>query len=404
MLEGALVAGFNSVGVNVVSVGVAPTPAVAFLARTRDFGLGGIISASHNPAPDNGIKFVDHNGRKLTDKSESSIEALLDGDFERPVGAALGSSSIDLELLDHYLAFLESIVPERLDGMKVAVDGAHGAAFALGPSVLRKLGAEVRVTGVSPDGININAEGGATKPATIEAFTSSTGYEVGVAFDGDADRAVFADSKGRLINGDRMMAVWAAFQQAQNALDPAAVVGTVMSNGGFETFLRSNGIELHRAQVGDKYVSEKLAELGAQIGGEQSGHIVFPHHGPTGDGLVTLLEFLRVLKRSGRSAEQWYDAYQPWPQVLYNLKVQNPKSFSQHSKVVDVIEESEGVLAGRGRLNVRASGTQPVLRVMVEASQLELRDQVGKKLVDAILAEMGGEIEGTVDLTYSLGD
>ena len=270
MIGMALSAGFNSAGVDVVSIGVAPTPTVSFVARNGDFGLGVIVSASHNPFPDNGIKLVGHNGHKLPDEVELLIEGFMSDDSVRPTAGDIGSLDQDPSLFEPYLQFLQSIIPGGLHGMAVAVDGANGAAYGLGPEILRRLGAEIFVIGDSPDGVNINEFGGATKPEAIQALTQSTGAAIGVAFDGDADRAVFSDNKGRLINGDRTIGMWAAHELSQGRLNPKKVVGTVMSNGGFEHFVASRGIDLVRTPVGDKYVSQKIAELGAQIGGIQN--------------------------------------------------------------------------------------------------------------------------------------
>jgi len=405
MLEAALSAGFCSVGADVVSLGIAPTPLVSFAARTEDFVLGAIISASHNPAPDNGIKLVGHDGRKLPDAAELAIEQLMGAESsERPTGAKVGSITNSASSTEHYLKFLEAIVPERLEGMKVAVDGAHGAAYALGPEIVRRLGAEVVVTGDNPDGLNINAEGGATKPDTIQKLTVQSGCDVGVAFDGDADRAVFSDDKGRLINGDRTIGIWAVHQKKRGALDPTIAVGTVMSNGGFEAYLAWQGVTLERTPVGDKYVAAKITNMNARIGGEQSGHIIFPERGPTGDGLVTMLELLRVLKVENRPASSFYDDYEPWPQLLVNIEVADRNTWKDGSFVQATLARAEADLHGHGRLNVRASGTQPMLRVMVEADKYELRDRVAESIVSALETEAGGKVYSRVDLTHALGD
>ncbi|HWA82168.1 MAG TPA: phosphoglucosamine mutase [Fimbriimonadaceae bacterium] len=404
MLESAVAAGLCSTGIGVLCLGVAPTPAVSYVARTGPFGLGVIISASHNPAPDNGIKFVGHDGRKLADDVELEIEGLAGKEFPRPTGELVGPILRDNRPLLDYLDMLERIVPERLDGMRVALDCANGAATSLGPEILRRLGAEVMVTGDTPDGLNINEEGGATKPETIQNLTVESGADVGVAFDGDADRAVFSDEKGRLINGDRTIGIWAAHRQRERALSPAVVVGTVMSNGGFEHYMALRGIKLERTPVGDKYVAQKIAETGAQIGGEQSGHIIFPAHGPTGDGLVTMLELLRVLRTEGRPASSYYDEYEPWPQVLVNIEVEDRETWSHNLAVREVLEASAKTLEGRGRVNVRASGTQPMIRVMVEADSYDARDSVLHDIVEVLQREVGGKIYGKVDLTYDLGD
>jgi phosphoglucosamine mutase len=402
MLAAALSAGLAGEGIDVVLLDVAPTPAIAFVARTGDFGLGAIVSASHNPAPDNGIKFVGHDGRKLPDEVEARMEALLEEPPGRPTGVGVGSISSDRAPLGDYLELLVSVVPERLEGMKVAVDASHGAGFELGPDALRRLGAEVILMGAQPDGVNINAEGGATKPQTIQEFTLSRGAHVGVAFDGDADRAVFSDERGRLINGDRTIGIWAAHYQASGELNPPTVVGTVMSNGGFASYMDSRGIQLERTPVGDKYVAQRIDATGALVGGEQSGHIIFPRRGPTGDGLVTMLELLRVLKREGRPASAFYDDYEPWPQLLVNVGVASTEGWKE--KVALEMEQGERELQGRGRLLVRPSGTQPMIRVMVEADEYELRDRVAERIVAAMERELAGHVHGKVDLTHALGD
>lgn len=406
MLGAALASGLCSTGVEVVSLGVVPTPTVSFAARTGDFGLGAILSASHNPAPDNGIKLVGHDGCKLADEVELEIEAAMEPGAAtlRPTGEDVGSLESDRSLVDAYLESLAAMVPERLDGMQIAVDAAHGAAYELAPEVLVRLGAEVYVTGAEPDGININAEGGATKPGRIGAFTLETEAELGVAFDGDADRAVFCDERGRLINGDRTIGIWSGHWQRHGKLDPRVVVGTVMSNGGFERYLEGRGVRLERTPVGDKYVAQRLAETGARIGGEQSGHIIFPEHGPTGDGLVTMLEMLRVLRRESRPASAFYDDYASWPQLLVNVSIDSREGWDANEAVQDALQDGERKLTGRGRLVVRPSGTQPMLRVMVEADAYPLRDEVADRIVDVMQRELGGKVYSKVDLTHALGD
>ncbi len=402
MLAAALAAGLCSAGIDVVLVGVAPTPAIAFVARTGEFGLGCIVSASHNPAPDNGIKFVGHDGCKLADEVELHIETLMDGFEDRPTGGAVGTITTDRSGIAGYLDLLESVVPERLEGLKVAVDAAHGAAYELGPEILRRLGATIILSGAEPDGVNINAVGGATKPEYVQKLTVESGASIGVAFDGDADRAVFSDEKGRLINGDRTIGIWAAHYQKSGELVPPTVVGTVMSNGGFAAYVESLGIKLERTPVGDKYVAQKISESGALIGGEQSGHIIFPRRGPTGDGLVTMLELFRVLKREGRPASEFYDDYEPWPQVMINLGVASTDSWKE--KIQAELDAAEIAISNHGRVVVRPSGTQPVIRVMVEADSYELRDSVAESIVSAMETKLGGEVHGRVDLTYALGD
>lgn len=404
MLGAALAAGFNAAGIDTVSIGVAPTPAVSYIAREGDFDMGIVISASHNPAPDNGIKLLGHDGKKLADETELRIENLMSDTFVRPIGANVGALTQDGSLSESYMKFLETVVPERLDGMKVAVDGAHGAAYVMGPEILRRLGAEVVAVCTDPNGMNINDHCGATHPERIQKLTKEDGWSVGVAFDGDADRAVFSDAQGRLINGDRLLGIVASYWQSQGELNPPVVVGTVMSNGGFEQYLVSKGITLERTPVGDKYVAQKIAETSARLGGEQSGHIIFPERQPTGDGLVTMLEFLRVLKRSGRTAEEFFADYDAWPQLLINVTVADRSTWNDGELVQATLAEAERKLVGHGRMNVRASGTQPMVRVMVEADNYALRDEVAESIVAAMVKEAGGAIYSRVDLTHSLGE
>jgi phosphoglucosamine mutase len=270
--------------------------------------------------------------------------------------------------------------------------------------VFKSLGANVVTTGTNPDGLNINAEGGATKPATIQKLTQEAGADIGVAFDGDADRAVFSDDQGRLINGDRTMAIWCAHWRHLGLLDPSLVVGTVMTNGGFEEYMVREGITVDRTDVGDKYVSAMLRAKGGKIGGEQSGHIIFPDLLPTGDGLVTALQVCRVLKRENRRASDFFGDYESWPQLLVNVKVAAKQGWDKGEVVSAVLAEAETALNGRGRLNVRPSGTQPMIRVMVEADNYELRDRVAEAIVSTMVRELGGEIYSKVDLTHALGD
>lgn len=405
MLGAALSAGLSSAGVDATTLAVVPTPTVSFVARTQGFGLGVVISASHNPAPDNGIKLLDRDGRKLSDEAEAAIEELIGKPLEdRPAGGDVGALESGRERIDAYLEFLKGLVPEGLSGMKVAVDAADGAAYELAPALLRDLGAEVSACGVGPDGMNINARGGATKPQTIQDFTVASGADIGVAFDGDADRAVFSDEQGRLLNGDRTIGLWGAHWHGTERMPKPIAVGTVMSNGGFERYLIEQGVELRRVKVGDKYVSQELDATGARIGGEQSGHIIFPELGPTGDGLATMLEVLRVLRREGGPASRFYEAYEPWPQLLVNVTIADRAGWEETPGVTEAIAEAERRLAGQGRLSVRASGTQPMLRVMVEASRQDLRDETADALLGELMTRLGGEIYSRVDLTHALGD
>ncbi|MBC8065240.1 MAG: phosphoglucosamine mutase [Chlorobia bacterium] len=401
MLGAALASGFCSVGVDVVALGVVPTPTVVYVARKGNYGMGVVVSASHNPAPDNGLKLIGQDGCKLSDASELEIEGYFETALmDRPTGARIGYLESSRSEIEGYLDFLEAIVPERLDGMRVALDAANGAAYELGPAILARLGAQVALSGVSPDGMNINEEGGATKPESVQSLTQATGSEIGVAFDGDADRAVFSDEKGRLINGDRTIGLWAHHHK----VEPRVVVGTVMSNGGFEAYMQASGIHLERTPVGDKYVAQKISDTSARIGGEQSGHIIFPDRQPSGDGLVTMLEVLRVLKQSGAKSSSFVEAYESWPQILINVEVADRATWGESRAVKDALGAGESELATRGRLNVRASGTQPMIRVMVEADNYEFRDRVAGNVLAALEAHAGAKVYSKVDLTHALGD
>ncbi|MBL8068032.1 MAG: phosphoglucosamine mutase [Armatimonadetes bacterium] len=405
MLGAALASGFCSAGIDAATLGFFPTGGVSYVTRTGDYGMGAVISASHNPAPDNGIKLIAHSGTKVPAEVEAFVESHLGAELPtRPVGADLGMLAPAAGEAERYLQWLGSLVPERLDGLKIAVDAANGAAFELGARLFRDLGAEVVSAGDQPDGMNINSGCGATHPAFIQELAKSHRCDLGIAFDGDADRAVFADSQGRLINGDRTMAIWCAHQMKHGELSPALVVGTVMSNGGFESYMRSQGIQLIRVDVGDKYVAAKLRETGGKVGGEQSGHIIFSDHVPTGDGLVTALMLAKVLRNQGKSAAELYDSFENWPQILVNLEVERKEGWDSNSVIQGKISEAESALAGHGRVNVRASGTQPILRVMVESSDCRDRDHAAGLITDAILAELGGTVYSRVDLTHALGD
>lgn len=402
MLGAALAAGLNSAGIDVTTLAVAPTGAISWVARNQGFSLAVVISASHNPAPDNGIKLISSTGSKVADSDEAWIESQMGQLFERPTGSSVGQIIADRSGLDAYMNWLETLVPERLEGLTIAVDAANGAACELGPEIFRRLGARVISTGTAPDGMNINEQGGATKPETVQKLTEDSHADLGIAFDGDADRAVFSDHLGRLVNGDRTMAIWSSHWRDQ--LEPRVVVGTVMSNMGFEAYLTEQGIELVRAAVGDKYVSQELRKLSGKVGGEQSGHIIFPAHGPTGDGLVTALELARVIKREGRPLANFYEDFANWPQLLVNVEVGTKEGWETHPELQGAIKTAEGNLVGQGRINVRPSGTQPIIRVMVEADDPDLRDREAERVVGAMLAAQGGRIYSRVDLTHALGD
>jgi phosphoglucosamine mutase len=405
MLGASLASGFNSAGVSVTAMGVVPTGGVSFITRARGYGLGAVISASHNPAPDNGIKLIAASGSKISDEAESWIEEQIGNEvWMRPTGGAVGSIENHRLDVESYEEWLVKLCPEGLQGMKIAMDCSHGSAYQIAPEVFRRLGAEVHEIGAKPNGMNINDEVGATSPKTVQGYTQEIKAHIGIAFDGDADRAVFSDDQGRLINGDRMMAIWCAHWKKEGRLVPSVCVGTVMSNMGFERYMLENGIALQRTKVGDKYVSQMLASLTGKIGGEQSGHIIIPENGPTGDGLATAIELLRVLKREDRPASSFFNDFANWPQLLINVQVKYKDGWEEDPVIISAIQDAEMALEGRGRVNVRASGTQPMIRVMVEADDQELRDTWAGHVVAALTTELGGDIYSKTDLTYDLGD
>jgi len=397
MLGAALAAGFNSAGVETVSLGVVPTPTVSYAVRTSDeFQMGAVISASHNPAPDNGIKFLGTDGRKLTDEAEAAIEAEM-ASQPSVTGREIGLLRQDREPAESYLQWLAGLLPERLDGYRIAVDCSNGAAYELAPRLLRQLGADIVLMGSEPDGDNINLQCGATNPAMIQQLTQEAGASLGIAFDGDADRCVFSDENGVLINGDRTMGIWAAWHGAPS------IVGTVMSNMGFENALNSIGIAFERTSVGDKYVARRMQEIGAKIGGEQSGHLIFSAWTPTGDGLLTAVQMLRVLRLSGCAASELPPVFENWPQLLVNIGISDKDAWREAVSLHEFIKDKQTDLDG-GRVVVRPSGTQPMIRVMVESKDREKRDMVAEQIVSRVVSELGGHVEGRVDLTNALGD
>jgi phosphoglucosamine mutase len=358
--------------------------------------LGAVISASHNPAPDNGIKFLGDDGKKLTDEMEEAIEARIDSP-PSVSGTDIGLLKQDREPAEAYIQWLAGLLPERLDGYRLAVDCSNGASFELAPRLLKQLGADIVAVGIEPDGDNINSACGATNPATIQQLTVEAGAALGIAFDGDADRCIFSDENGALINGDRTMGIWAAWHGAPS------IVGTVMSNMGFEKALIDLGINFERTAVGDKYVARRMEEIGAKVGGEQSGHLIFSEWTPTGDGLLTAVQLLRVLRLSGCAASELPPVFENWPQMLVNIGLTDKEAWKEAASLHSLVDDKQAELRG-GRIVVRPSGTQPMIRVMVEAQDRVTRDAVTEEIVSKIVSELGGEIHGRVDLTNALGD
>lgn len=373
-IEQELARGLTSGGATVVSAGVVPTPAIAYLARTEGFDAGLVISASHNPYEDNGIKVFGGSGVKLTEALEASVERLV-ADPSWRVGTAPGV--IDRQdLSGHYLEHLAQILDAAgpLAGSPIVVDCANGATAAMAPAFLSSLGFDVRPIGVSPDGRNINLECGSTHLAGLAKAVVATGARLGIAFDGDGDRALFVDAAGKVVDGDAVLLMAALQMKKEGRLPGDTVVATVMSNIGLELALREHGISLVRTGVGDKYVMEEMVTRGYALGGEQSGHIIFAEHLFTGDGLATALNVLRIMARSGRELADLAGELVTYPQVLVNVRVKQRSDYAKVPAIASVIERVERGLAGHGRLLIRYSGTEPLLRIMLEGSdQAEIR-------------------------------
>ncbi|MEZ5654342.1 MAG: phosphoglucosamine mutase [Sphingobium sp.] len=383
MVENALVAGFTSVGMDVVQFGPIPTPAVAMLAHSMRADLGVMISASHNPYYDNGIKLFGPDGFKLSDADEAKIEALLDTEIPLAASKDIGRARRVEDARGRYIHAVKSSFPAdlRLDGLKIVVDCANGAAYQVAPSALWELGAEVISIGVQPNGLNINDGCGSTAPAALQETVVSAGADIGIALDGDADRVIIVDEKGEIVDGDQIMALIASQWAKEGRLASGGLVATVMSNLGLERFLAGQGIGLVRTKVGDRYVLEEMRAKGYNVGGEQSGHMILTDYATTGDGTIAALQVLAALVRSGKSASELLTQFDKVPQLLKNVRFSGGKPL-EHDDVRKVIAQAEAELNGCGRLVIRPSGTEPVIRVMAEGDR---EDQV-KDVVDRICA------------------
>jgi phosphoglucosamine mutase len=387
MMESALTAGFTSVGMDVVQVGPMPTPAVAMLTRSMRADLGVMISASHNPYHDNGIKLFGPDGYKLSDADEREIEALLGTNIALAAPAAIGRARRIDDAQGRYIHFAKSTFPEdlRLDGLKVVLDCAHGAAYKVAPLALWELGADVIPIGVAPDGFNINDHIGSTHPAALQAKVVETGAAIGIALDGDADRLIVVDEKGKIIDGDQLMALITQRWQQDGRLRGGGLVATVMSNLGLERFLKGIGLELFRAQVGDRYVLEMMRARGLNVGGEQSGHIILSDYATTGDGLVAALQVLSVLVATGKPASEVLHLFDTLPQLLKNVRFAGGAPLEAAS-VKAAIAAGEARLNGTGRLLIRKSGTEPLIRVMAEGEDIGVVTEVVDEICAAVAA------------------
>ncbi|MTI16607.1 phosphoglucosamine mutase [Rhodobacteraceae bacterium RKSG542] len=387
MLENALVAGFTAVGMDVIVLGPMPTPAVAMLTRSLRADLGVMISASHNPFEDNGIKFFGPDGFKLSDETELEIEGLIDSDLTAKLSdpAELGRAKRIDGVRDRYMEFAKRTLPRdlSLEGLRVAIDCANGAAYKVAPEVLWELGAEVFPIGVEPNGFNINKDCGSTAPEALSRKVHEVRADVGIALDGDADRVIIVDERGAVVDGDQLMAVIARSWQEEGLLSAPGIVATVMSNLGLERYLNGIGLELARTKVGDRYVVEHMREHGFNLGGEQSGHIVLSDFATTGDGLVAALQLLACVKKMNKPVSEVCRRFEPVPQILKNVRFAGGAPL-ENDAVKAVIEKGEKALEGSGRLVIRKSGTEPLIRVMGEADNRDLLNEVVESIVDAV--------------------
>ncbi len=392
LLESALAAGLCSMGAQVVTAGVVPTPAVANIARIQNFDAGVVISASHNPFADNGIKFFGGDGYKLDDALEAEIEAQLArvDTWDRPSGAAVGRLMHDTGLAGLYAGHLEDALDGiSLTGLKVVLDAANGANSVLGPRVLTDLGADVIPLHCDPDGININAGCGSLHPEEMMRRTLSAQADMGLAFDGDADRVILSDELGRKVDGDRVMLLVGRHLAASGKLANGTVVGTIMSNMGLEVALRASGLTLLRTAVGDRYVSEAMRRDGHVLGGEKSGHLIFGHLTTTGDGLLTALQVLKVMRETGRPLSALADQMTEYPQILLGVRVRDRQAWASDPDITKAITAAEAQLAGRGRINVRASGTEKLVRVMAEGPDQAEIDALAHEIVALVQKKVG---------------
>jgi phosphoglucosamine mutase len=392
MLEAALIAGMLSIGCDVVRLGVVSTPGVAFLTRHLGADAGVMISASHNPFEDNGIKFFGADGFKLSDETEAEIEALLEAAEDalpRPVGEGVGRVVDDHEAVHAYLEHLKSTIDTDLCGMHIVVDCANGAAYELAPLLLRELGADVTAININPDGININVECGSTHPERLCEEVLKKQAHLGLAFDGDADRLIAVDEKGNIVDGDQIMFICGEYLKERGLLAGDTIVTTVMSNIGFFKALEPLGIRTEKTKVGDRYVMEKMRAGGYNLGGEQSGHIIFLDHNTTGDGMLTAVQLLRVVKEKGQTLYGLAQRMKKYPQLLVNVRVKQKEGWDQNEAITDRIREVEELLGSDGRVLVRPSGTEPLIRVMAEGPDEETIRKYVELIADEVQKQLG---------------
>ena len=391
LLEPALTAGFASVGMDVYLLGPMPTPAVAMLTRSLRADLGVMLSASHNPYHDNGIKLFDPEGRKLSDSVEEAIEKRLKGDLTKAKASSekLGRVKRIDDAAGRYVEFVKNTFPKGLTlaGLRIVIDCANGAAYKLGPTILWELGAEVIAVGVEPNGFNINEKRGSTHPEYLQKKVIKHNADIGIALDGDADRLIVCDENGHVVDGDQLLALIATEWKKRGLLSGEGIVATTMSNMGLEQYLGKNKLKLHRSAVGDRYVIEGMQKHRCNVGGEQSGHIIFSDFATTGDGLVAALQVLASLVQSGKKASQCLNLFKPLPQILKNIPLKNQAEIARimgSSILKKAIQSQEKLLHGKGRIFVRKSGTEPLIRIMVEGESAGLIEQIGETLAKVV--------------------
>jgi phosphoglucosamine mutase len=383
-LQGAVVAGLASAGADVLLAGVVPTPAVAYLTGALGADLGVVLSASHNAMPDNGIKFFARGGTKLPDAVEDAVEARMTEAWTRPTGADVGRVRELPDATERYVAQLAATVPHRLDGLRVVVDCAHGAAYAAAPAAYRAAGADVIAIGAEPDGLNINSGCGSTHPEGLMAAVRAHAADVGLAHDGDADRCLAVDAAGELVDGDAILAILALGMRAAGTLRRNTVVTTVMTNLGFKLAMRREGLEVLETPVGDRYVLEEMLRLGLSLGGEQSGHVIMLDHAPTGDGTLTGLHLLARMAATGKPLAELATVMERLPQVLINIPVQDKARVGASPAVAAAVAAAKAELAAAGRVLVRPSGTESLVRVMVEAATSEQAQSVAERIATGV--------------------
>ena len=394
MFEAALTAGICSAGGRAMLAGVIPTPAIAYLARRHKAKAGIVISASHNPFHDNGIKFFGGDGYKLPDAVEDELEAIVhkleeNDDMARPTGENIGHIEYRTDLLNQYIEFVISTCQERFDGMKVVLDCSNGAAYQVMPKVLRELGAKVKVIHALPNGVNINDKCGSTHMESLQKAVVENNADFGIAHDGDADRCLCVDEKGQIIDGDHILVMCAQDMMKKGTLPYNTVVSTVMANIGFHKAIKEAGGRVEVTQVGDRYVLENMLKSGYKIGGEQSGHIIFTDYSTTGDGPITALQVLASLKRSGRKASELTALMTTYPQLLVNVRVATKEGWEDNKAIAEAIAKGEAELGNDGRILVRPSGTEPLIRVMAEGPDQAQLETICNAIADVVKKEQG---------------